>query len=278
MKVEKDEDALDVTFFFEERGCEISMSNELHLLSFPSLYAHSGRSVGKKDHELSDLRSVFFFMKCPTNGSALDCCLNQDIAFVSVNPGIMTVRMSRSCFFRGRLPFEKLCARRSLDGLVPRADSDCWVSLALVVCTRRALCVKKEDVSSSSEPACVESLILSCKPCWSYARELLVGVYSDRLLWWDRFAYVAMEGMPGGSSAGLSMGRLEERAMAAMRVVNLRVSYQVDVRRRESEEFYTRHQDAPDDRATVRAEIEVLRRERLAYEREYSETRQALAV
>ncbi|GKB62463.1 hypothetical protein Tco_0918649, partial [Tanacetum coccineum] len=66
--------------------------------------------------------------------------------------------------------------------------------------------------------------------------------------------------------------------MAAMRVVNLRVSYQVDVHKRESEEFYTRHQDAPDDRATVRAEIEVLRRERLAYEREYSETRQAFAI
>nr|GEV03307.1 hypothetical protein [Tanacetum cinerariifolium] len=50
---------------------------------------------------------------------------------------------------------------------------------------------------------------------------------------------------------------------------------------RESEEFYTRHQDAHDNRAAVRAEIEVLRRERLVYERErereISETRQALA-
>ncbi|GKB00482.1 hypothetical protein Tco_0828475 [Tanacetum coccineum] len=74
-----------------------------------------------------------------------------------------------------------------------------------------------------------------------------------------------------------SIRAVEERAMAAVRVVNLRVSYQADVRIRESEEFYTRHQDAQDDRAAVRAEIEVLRRERLAYEKESSETRQALA-
>ncbi|GKE64789.1 hypothetical protein Tco_1518950, partial [Tanacetum coccineum] len=50
----------------------------------------------------------------------------------------------------------------------------------------------------------------------------------------------------------------ERRTMAAIEVVNLRVSYQADVCRRESE-------------------IKVLRRERLAYEQESSETRQALA-
>nr|GEV78203.1 putative reverse transcriptase domain-containing protein [Tanacetum cinerariifolium] len=60
-------------------------------------------------------------------------------------------------------------------------------------------------------------------------------------------------------------------------VVNLRISYQADVRRKESEEFYACHQDAQDDRATVRSEIEVLRRERLGYKRESSKTRQALA-
>ncbi|GKF09293.1 hypothetical protein Tco_0043517, partial [Tanacetum coccineum] len=42
-------------------------------------------------------------------------------------------------------------------------------------------------------------------------------------------------------------------------------------------EFYSRHHDAQKDRAAVRAEIEVLRRERLAYEQESMETRQALA-
>ncbi|GKF72840.1 hypothetical protein Tco_0208954, partial [Tanacetum coccineum] len=57
-----------------------------------------------------------------------------------------------------------------------------------------------------------------------------------------------------------------------------RVDYSlVDVRSRESSEFYSRHHDALKDRAAVRTEIEVLRRERLAYEKESMETRQALA-
>ncbi|GJS00498.1 hypothetical protein Tco_0317006 [Tanacetum coccineum] len=69
----------------------------------------------------------------------------------------------------------------------------------------------------------------------------------------------------------------ERRMMAAVEVVNLRVSHQADVHRRESSEFYSRHHDAQKDRAAVRAEIEILRRERLAYEQESIETRQALA-
>ncbi|GJR12074.1 ribonuclease H-like domain-containing protein [Tanacetum coccineum] len=56
-----------------------------------------------------------------------------------------------------------------------------------------------------------------------------------------------------------------------------RVTYQVDVCTRESSEFCTRHHDAQKDRAAVRAEIEVLRRERLAYEQESIQTRQDLA-
>ncbi|GJZ84045.1 hypothetical protein Tco_0649218 [Tanacetum coccineum] len=40
--------------------------------------------------------------------------------------------------------------------------------------------------------------------------------------------------------------------------------------------FCTRHHDAQKDRVAVRAEIEILRRERLAYEQEGMETRQAL--
>ncbi|GJU70139.1 putative reverse transcriptase domain-containing protein [Tanacetum coccineum] len=43
---------------------------------------------------------------------------------------------------------------------------------------------------------------------------------------------------------------------AALEVVNLRASYQIDVRSRESSEFYSRHHDAQKDRAAVRAEIE----------------------
>ncbi|GKF16677.1 hypothetical protein Tco_0061595 [Tanacetum coccineum] len=70
---------------------------------------------------------------------------------------------------------------------------------------------------------------------------------------------------------------IERRMMTALEMVNIRVSYQVDVRSRESSEFYTRHHDAQKDRAAVRAEIEVLRRDILAYEQESIETRQALA-
>nr|GFA57083.1 hypothetical protein [Tanacetum cinerariifolium] len=60
----------------------------------------------------------------------------------------------------------------------------------------------------------------------------------------------------------------ERRMMAALELVNLRVSCQVDVCTRESSEFCTQHHDAQKDRAAVRAEIEVLRSERLAYEQE----------
>ncbi|GKE43982.1 hypothetical protein Tco_1471266, partial [Tanacetum coccineum] len=48
----------------------------------------------------------------------------------------------------------------------------------------------------------------------------------------------------------------ERRMMTALEMVNLRVSYQVDVRSRESSEFHSRHHDAQKDRAAVRAEIE----------------------
>nr|GFC89599.1 hypothetical protein [Tanacetum cinerariifolium] len=58
------------------------------------------------------------------------------------------------------------------------------------------------------------------------------------------------------------------RVMDALELVNRRVSYQVDVCTRESLEFCTRHHDAQKDRVAVRAEIEVLRNERLAYEQE----------
>ncbi|GJV56498.1 hypothetical protein Tco_1457503 [Tanacetum coccineum] len=69
----------------------------------------------------------------------------------------------------------------------------------------------------------------------------------------------------------------ERKSMAAVEVVNLRVSYQVAVHRRESLGFYSPHQEAQEDRAAVRAEIEILRRERLAYEQESIENRLALA-
>ncbi|GJS82189.1 hypothetical protein Tco_0748730 [Tanacetum coccineum] len=50
----------------------------------------------------------------------------------------------------------------------------------------------------------------------------------------------------------------ERRMMTALVMVNMRVSYQVDVRSIESLEFYSRHHDAQKDRAAVRAKIEIL--------------------
>ncbi|GJT02354.1 hypothetical protein Tco_0823523 [Tanacetum coccineum] len=43
-------------------------------------------------------------------------------------------------------------------------------------------------------------------------------------------------------------------------VAKLRVSYQADVHRWDSEEFYTQHQDAQRDRAALRDEVDTLRR------------------
>nr|GEW93509.1 hypothetical protein [Tanacetum cinerariifolium] len=69
----------------------------------------------------------------------------------------------------------------------------------------------------------------------------------------------------------------ERGMMAALELLNRRVSYQVDVCTRESSEFCTRHHDAQKDRAAVRAEIEVLRNERVSYEQEGIQTHDALA-
>ncbi|GJV86773.1 hypothetical protein Tco_1530711 [Tanacetum coccineum] len=48
----------------------------------------------------------------------------------------------------------------------------------------------------------------------------------------------------------------ERRMMTALEMVNIRVSYQVDVRSRESSEFYSRHHHAQKDRAAVRAKTD----------------------
>nr|GEV78707.1 hypothetical protein [Tanacetum cinerariifolium] len=53
----------------------------------------------------------------------------------------------------------------------------------------------------------------------------------------------------------------KRRMMTALEMVNMRVSYQVDVRSRETSEFYLRHHDAQKDRAAVRAEIKTRRHE-----------------
>ncbi|GKA28014.1 putative reverse transcriptase domain-containing protein [Tanacetum coccineum] len=67
----------------------------------------------------------------------------------------------------------------------------------------------------------------------------------------------------------------EHRMMTSIEEVNLRVSYQVQVRRQESKDFYTQLHDARTDRRDIRLEIDVVRGQRTAYETELHEVRQA---
>nr|GFA75171.1 hypothetical protein [Tanacetum cinerariifolium] len=65
----------------------------------------------------------------------------------------------------------------------------------------------------------------------------------------------------------------ERRMMTSIEEVNLRVSYQAQVRRQESANFYTL--DAQTDRKDIRLEIDVVRGKRTAYETELQEVHQA---
>ncbi|GKE61793.1 hypothetical protein Tco_1512160 [Tanacetum coccineum] len=67
----------------------------------------------------------------------------------------------------------------------------------------------------------------------------------------------------------------EHRMMTSIEEVNLRVSYQAQVRRQESEIFYTQLHDARTDRRDIRLEIDVVKGQRTAYETELHEVRQA---
>ncbi|GJS22383.1 hypothetical protein Tco_0451015 [Tanacetum coccineum] len=67
----------------------------------------------------------------------------------------------------------------------------------------------------------------------------------------------------------------EQRMMTFIEEVNLRVSYQAQVHRRESEDFYTQLHDAQTDRRDIRIEIDVVRGQRTAFETELHEVRQA---
>ncbi|GJR33541.1 hypothetical protein Tco_1209225 [Tanacetum coccineum] len=67
----------------------------------------------------------------------------------------------------------------------------------------------------------------------------------------------------------------EHRMMTSIEEDNLRVSYQAQVRRQESEIFYTQLHDAQTDRRDIRLEINVVRGQRTAYETELHEVRQA---
>ncbi|GJU95407.1 hypothetical protein Tco_1320163 [Tanacetum coccineum] len=75
--------------------------------------------------------------------------------------------------------------------------------------------------------------------------------------------------------AGHALQASEHRMMTSIEEVNLRVSYQAQVRRKESEDFYTQLFDARTDRKDIRLEIDVVRGQRTAYETELHEVRQA---
>ncbi|GKA08076.1 hypothetical protein Tco_0687407 [Tanacetum coccineum] len=68
---------------------------------------------------------------------------------------------------------------------------------------------------------------------------------------------------------------LERRMMTSIEEVNLRVSYQVQARKRESKDFYTQLLDARTDRRDIRLEVDVVRGQRIAYETELQKVRQA---
>ncbi|GKD10019.1 putative reverse transcriptase domain-containing protein, partial [Tanacetum coccineum] len=70
----------------------------------------------------------------------------------------------------------------------------------------------------------------------------------------------------------------EHKMMTFIEEVNLRVSYQAQVRRRESEDFYTHLHDAQTNRRDIRLEIDVLRGQRTAYETELRKSAEDLAV
>ncbi|GJV66779.1 hypothetical protein Tco_1482288 [Tanacetum coccineum] len=67
----------------------------------------------------------------------------------------------------------------------------------------------------------------------------------------------------------------EHRMMTSIEEVNLRVSYQVQARKRENEDFYIQLLDARTDRGDIRLEVDVVRGQRTAYETELQEVRQA---
>ncbi|GKE97816.1 hypothetical protein Tco_0021167, partial [Tanacetum coccineum] len=67
----------------------------------------------------------------------------------------------------------------------------------------------------------------------------------------------------------------EHRMMTSIEEVNLRVNYQAQVRRKESEDFYTQLHDAQTDHRDIRLEIDVVRGQRTTYEIELHEVCQA---
>nr|GEY40348.1 retrotransposable element Tf2 [Tanacetum cinerariifolium] len=67
----------------------------------------------------------------------------------------------------------------------------------------------------------------------------------------------------------------KKRMMTSIEEVNLRISYQAQVRRQESKYFYTQLHDAQTDSRDIRLEIDVVRDQRTTYETELQEVHQA---
>ncbi|GJX17971.1 hypothetical protein Tco_0218803 [Tanacetum coccineum] len=67
----------------------------------------------------------------------------------------------------------------------------------------------------------------------------------------------------------------EHRMMTSIKEVNLRVSYHAQVRKKESEDFYTQLLDAQTDRIDIRLETDVVRGQRTAYKTKLHEVCQA---
>nr|GEV92314.1 hypothetical protein [Tanacetum cinerariifolium] len=67
----------------------------------------------------------------------------------------------------------------------------------------------------------------------------------------------------------------ERRMITSIEEVNLRVSYQAQVRRQESKYFYTQLHDAQTNRRDIRLEIDVVKGQMTAYETELQEVHQA---
>nr|GFA14082.1 hypothetical protein [Tanacetum cinerariifolium] len=70
----------------------------------------------------------------------------------------------------------------------------------------------------------------------------------------------------------------EHMMIKSIKEVNLRVSYQAQVRRQESKYFYTQLHDAQTDRRNIRLEIDVVRGQRTSYETELHKSAEDLAV
>nr|GEU89499.1 putative ribonuclease H-like domain-containing protein [Tanacetum cinerariifolium] len=75
--------------------------------------------------------------------------------------------------------------------------------------------------------------------------------------------------------AGQALQAFERRMMTSIEEVNLRVSYQVQVRRQESKYFYTQLHDAQTDRIDIRLKTDLVRGQRTGYETKLDEVHQA---